>query len=173
MSPSGSDLERLLQGLSKHDGQNGEMARELAKIVLQKNGQNALRFLSTPYAGRVVLVPQCLRSTSACRAEERNGEYLCRGCGACKIADIARHARELGYLGTRILKGGSAVARLVAETKARAVLGISCPMEGVLGALVCQSAGVPSFCVPLLKAGCSDTDVDLDDVRAAMEACLP
>ena len=41
-----------------------------------------------------------------------------------------------------------------------------------MGILACERAGVPAFCVPLLRAGCSDTDVDLDDLMSIMEASL-
>jgi len=154
-------------------GHDDEAAQDLAAIVFQKNRENALRFLRTPYARRIVFVPQCLRSTSACQAEQRDGEYLCKNCGACKIPHIARRASELGYITTRILKGGSALPRLIRETSPQAVLGVSCVMEGVIGILLCERVGVPAFCVPLLRTGCSDTDVDLKDVMAALEAVLP
>ncbi len=170
MSQSTSDLELLLAGLRGDDKEEGGLSEILAALILKKNRENTFRFLITPYAERVVLLPQCLRSTTACQAEERDGEYICKGCGACKIAEITRRANELGYLGTRVLKGGSAIPRLIKETQAKAVLGIACPIEGALGIMVCEHAGVPVFCVPLLRAGCADTDVDLDDVRSALEA---
>ena len=172
MSQSPSDLERLLATLHESGGHSGEMADALAPLVFRKNRENALAFLRTPCAQRVIFVPQCLRSTDACQADERNGEYFCKGCGACKIAGIARRARELGYLGVRIVKGGSTLPRLIAETRAGAVLGVSCCIEGVMGIVACERAGIPAFCVPLSKTGCSDTDVDLADVHAALEATL-
>jgi len=168
-----SEFERLLASLRPGKRPRGRPAETLAAAVFRKNRQNALRFLRTPYAQRVVLVPQCLRATARCQAEERGHEYVCRRCGACKIATIARRAEELGYLGVRILKGGSALPRLVAKTGLKAVLGIACGNEGLLGVLACERAGVPAFCVPLLKTGCADTDVDLEEVNRALEALLP
>jgi hypothetical protein len=173
MSEAVPDLERLLAGLSPGEEPGGGPAGSLAAAVLQKNRENAAAFLRTPYAQRAVFVPQCLRSTSACQAQERGGQYVCKRCGGCKIADIARRAEELGYLGVSILKGGSALARLLGETKAKAVLGISCGQEGILGVLACERAGVPAICVPLCKTGCADTDVVLQNVIRALEATLP
>lgn len=173
MSPSASDLEGLLKGLHDNDGQGDETEEALMTLVFRKNRENAFRFLRTPYSQRLVCLPQCLRSTAACQAEERHGEYICKRCGACKIVAIAQRARELGYIGTRVLKGGSILLRVVRETKPKAVLGISCSIEGVTGILACERVGVPAFCVPLLRSGCSDTDVDLNDVRSALEAALP
>jgi len=168
-----SEVDRLLKSLRPAGGSGGKPAEAPAAAVVRKNRQNALRFLRTPYAQRVVLVPQCLRATARCQARERGHEYVCRRCGACKIAAIAKRAGELGYRGVHILKGGSALPRLVAETRPKAVLGIACGNEGLLGVLACERAGVPAFCVVLLKTGCADTDVDLAEVTRAMEGLAP
>jgi len=172
MTESPSELEVLLEGAQDEDGSIDGMAEELTSTVLKKNRQVALRYLCTRFSERMVLLPQCLRSTKACQAEERDGEYFCAGCGACKIAAIVGRARELGYMSVKILKGGSALARMVRQAGPKAVLGVACPMEGVMGILACQRLGVPAFCVPLLRDGCADTDVDLKDVMSVMEAAL-
>ena len=173
MSRVPSDVEGLLESLGGGEASGGTFPDALTAMVLAKNRQNASRFVATPFSERLVLLPQCLRSTEACQAEERGYEYLCQGCGACKIAEIVRRAEELGYLGVRILKGGSALVSLVSEVRPRAVLGVCCSIEGAMGILACERVGVVAFCVPLLRAGCSDTDVDLADVMSALEAVLP
>lgn len=173
MSQPTSDIESLVERLSKDAAQDGDMADALATVVARKNRQNVYPYLRTPYSERLVLLPQCLRSTAHCQAEERNSEYVCQRCGACKVADIIAHAERLGYAGMRILKGGSAVMGVITQTEPKALLAVCCPIEAVMGVLVCERAGVPAFCVPLLRAGCSDTDVDLDDVKSALEAILP
>jgi len=149
------------------------VAELCAAIVSRKNRENALRFLRTPYSQRVVFVPQCLRSAAKCQAEEKASEYVCRKCGACKIADIVQRAADLGYAGVRILKGGSVVPRLLEEIKPKAVVGIACSLEGALGMMACERAGAAVMCVPLLRDGCSDTDVDIAEVADALEAALP
>jgi len=171
MNGAAFDLERLLARLAAGAGPPDGSPSVAA--VLNGNRENALRFLRTPYAARAVFVPQCLRSTTDCRAEQRGSEYLCKQCGECKICQIVKRAGELGYLGVRILKGGSALARLLGEARPKAVLGVACGNEGALGLLACERAGVPALCVPLSKDGCADTDVNLQDVLAVLEAVLP
>jgi hypothetical protein len=170
MSKPPSEIESLVVRLAGKDGQGEDMTDALVAIVATKNRQNATRYLRTPYADRIVLLPQCLRSTERCRAEEHNSEYLCARCGACKVAGVVKEAEALGYKAVRVLKGGSAVMRVVQESGAKALLAVCCPIEAVMGSVVCERLGVTAFCVPLLRAGCSDTDFDLDDLRSALEA---
>lgn len=174
MVPPPADADKLLALLAGAGGaEGGGMGEALLQAVSRKNEENLRRFRAAPYARRLVVVPQCLRSTGGCRAVERNHQHVCAECGECKIAAIVRRARELGYLGVRVLKGGSALPRILAEEKPAAVLGVACGMEGVMGLLACGRSGVPACCVPLLRAGCADTDVDLDAVLLAMEGLDP
>lgn len=138
-------------------------------IISRKNKEYALEYSRAEYQERIVFVPQCLRSTERCAAEERAAEYVCKRCGACKIAAIIERAEELGYKEVRILKGGSAVARLLKDLRPKAVLGVACSFEGALGMLQCERLGIPVQCVSLLRDGCADTDVDLDEVLETME----
>ena len=172
MNEPKSDIESLVERLSRDNAQDDEMADVLASIVAKKNRQNSNRYLATPYSERLVLLPQCLRSTANCQAEERSSEYVCAHCGACKVDAIIKRAEELGYRAVRVLKGGSAVMQVIQEARPKALLAVCCPIEAVMGVVVCERVGVPAFCVPLLRAGCSDTDVDLDDVRSALEAIV-
>ena len=164
-------LNRLMELLG--EGGEGSFAEVCRAIALRKNKENALAFARTDYGQRLVLLPQCLRSSARCRAEEHQAEYRCAGCGACKIAAIVRRAGELGYLGVRILKGGSAVSRLIGELRPRAVLGVACDFEGALGILECERQGVAVQFVPLLSDGCADTDVELEEVLEVMEFRQP
>jgi len=173
MSQPTSDIESLVERLSKDDAQDGDMADALVAIVARKNRQNFHSYLRTPYSERLVLLPQCLRSSAHCQAEDRGNEYVCRRCGACKVAEIVAHVEQLGYASVRILKGGSAVMDVITHTQAKALLAVCCPIEAVMGVLVCERVGVPAFCVPLLRAGCADTDVDMNDLKSALEAALP
>ena len=63
-----------------------------------------------------------------------------------------------------------AAAKVAARGSVRAAF--DAILSAVMGVVVCERVGVPAFCVPLLRAGCSDTDVDLDDVRSALEAIV-
>ena len=127
------------------------------------------RFYDTPYEQRIVLIPQCLRVTARCKAVELGAEYVCRACGSCKIGEIIKRAADLGYMGVRILKGGSVLRKTVARCKARAVVGIACPPEGTVGMAACRRLGLSVRFVPLLRDGCADTDVDLARLFEIME----
>ena len=138
-------------------------------LIVRKNAEHAAAYAAVPYSRRLVFLPQCIRCTEKCRAHEKGAEHVCAECGACKAGDIVRRGGELGYLGVRILKGGSAVARVVDELRPGAVLGVACHFEGALGILECERLGIPVQCVPLLRDGCADTDVELAKVLEFMD----
>ena len=156
MSDKAEKLNKLLELLGGDSLKSDSLSELYAAVTSRKNKEDALPFSRIPYDDRIVLLPQCLRSTEKCKAEERAAEYICKKCRSCKIADILDYAEKLGYMDVRIVKGGRAVARLLKELKPKAVLGVACNFEGTLG-------------VPLLRDGCADTDVDLDEVFEAME----
>ena len=173
MSNKAENLNRLMELLGDAAADGTSLAELCPAITSRKNKENALAFSRSEFHERLVLVPQCLRSTQECEAEERAAEYVCKRCRACKIADVVDRAEELGYMGVKILKGGSAVARLVEELKPRAVLGVACSLEGALGILECGRLRVAVRFVSLLRDGCADTDVDLDEVLETMEFRQP
>lgn len=142
-------------------------------IVSRKNTEQAAAFSKAPYARRLIFVPQCLRVLGKCRAEERAYEYLCAHCGACPAAAIHAKAAALGYGAVKMLKGGSAVMRLLDEHRPLAVLGVACGFEGAMGMLECERRGVAVQSVLLLRDGCADTTVELAEVFEMMEFIQP
>jgi hypothetical protein len=130
----------------------------------KKNRQHARDFAGTPYAQRVIFVPQCMRNIEKCRAKEEGGYYICAECGFCKIAPISKKAKELGYKALFILKGGRIIEKIMKDLKPRAVLGIACFYEGAEGMKICEKNSVIVQFVPLTKDGCVATDVNLDEV---------
>ena len=164
-----SKLNRLLELLGGDTGDGGSITDLCAAITSRKNKEQALPFSAVPYAERLVILPHCLRATASCAAEERSAEYVCAKCRSCKIAEISEKAEALGYLGVRILKGGSAVASVLKDVKPRAVLGVACNFEGALGALECERQGIAVQFVGLARDGCADTDVDVQEVLQTLE----
>ena len=173
MSSKAEKLNKLLQLIGNASVEGGSFAEVWTAITVRKNKEYALEFSRTACHERVIFLPQCLRSTEKCAAEEHAAEYICRKCHACKIADIVERADELGYAGVRILKGGSALSRLLEEMQVKAVLGVACGLEGALGMLECEHRGVAVQFITLLRDGCADTDVDLDEVLETMEFKQP
>jgi uncharacterized protein len=126
-------------------------------------------FSQIPYDQRVIIIPQCLRSME-CPAKFNSVEGArCIECGKCKIKDISRKAKELGYIGTYIAPGGGFVKRILKKTKPGAMIGIGCPYEVNLGLIEVSSKGIPCQGVTLLNNGCVTTDVDLNAVFETME----
>jgi hypothetical protein len=132
--------------------------------ILYKN-----TFSHVPYNERIVLIPQCLRSLE-CPAKFNSVEGAkCVECGKCKIKEISRKAKELGYIGTYIAPGGGFVKRIIKKTKPNALIGLGCPYEVNLAMLEVSSKGIPCQGVILLSSGCVTTDVDLNAVYEKME----
>lgn len=173
MANQAEKLNELLRLVNGSMPESGSLSDLCTAITSRKNKEYAIAYSQTPYEKRIVFVPQCLRSTENCTAEERAAEYFCSSCGSCKVAAITRHAEELGYSGVKILKGGSAISSVLADVEAEAVLGIACGFEGAMGILECERCGMAVQFVPLLRDGCADTDVDLDEVFEAMEFKQP
>lgn len=169
MNEKAEKLNRLLELLGGSAGEGGSMTELCAAITARKNKEQAAAFAKIPYSERLVFVPHCLRATGTCQAEEKSAEYICAKCRACKIAEIVEKAEQLGYLGVKILKGGSAVSTILKNVKPGAVMGVACSFEGALGTLECERTGAPTQFVSLLRDGCADTDVDLTEVFETME----
>jgi hypothetical protein len=126
-------------------------------------------FSQVPYNERIIVIPQCLRSME-CPAKFNSVEGAkCVECGKCKIREISKKAKDLGYIGTYIAPGGGFVKRIVKKTKPGALIGIGCPYEVNLGLLEVSSKGIPCQGVTLLNNGCVTTDVDLNAVYETME----
>ncbi len=112
---------------------------------------------------KVVFIPHCLRSSKHCKGKISRNGYDCRGCPAqskCKAFMIKRKAEERGYRAF-IVPGGSMTLKIIEREKPKAVLGIGCIKELVMGA---EFINVPGQGVELLKEGCIDTDVDMHEV---------
>ena len=138
-------------------------------LTAKKNSQMSKVFYGIPYSERVVLVPHCMRNTKLCKAKEMGSYYLCAECGACKIGDISKKTKELGYKALYVLKGGKAVKKLVEDLKPKAALGVACYFEGVMGMQESEKHGLAVQFVPLTKDGCVDTDVNLEEVFKTLE----
>lgn len=138
------------------------------EFAQQKNAEYAEAFARVPYEKRLLLIPQCLRSSLHCKAKEVGVSYECARCGACFIPEILDAAEALGYMGPYILKGGRAVIELIERIKPQAIAGVACPYEGLMGIMECERRGIPVQFIPLSKDGCADTEVDLETLKTAL-----
>lgn len=120
---------------------------------------------ATPYNRRLLLIPQCLKSDSNCKAEIDQLGLICAGCQSCQIDSILQKAESLGYA-TLVAEGTTVAVSLVQEGAIDAVIGVSCMSVLQKSFEPVSRAAVPVIGIPLLFEGCAETDVDnfwLDD----------
>jgi len=127
------------------------------------------KFSEVPYGDRVIILPQCLRDLNCPVRFSSVGGAQCAECGKCKIAEISKKAKELGYKGTYIAPGSGFVRRTIKKVKPRAVIGVACPPELNWGMLEFSNKGLPVQGIILLRDGCVETDVDLEELFNVME----
>jgi geranylgeranyl pyrophosphate synthase len=139
-----------------------ERARDVLDFVtvLVSNAAWRETVAGLPYDRRLLLLPQCLRSSTHCQAEHDNFGLLCDECGSCSLGTAQREAEELGYV-VLIAEGTTVVTRLLEQGKVDAVIGVSC-LDGLEKSFPHMSnEAIPGLAIPLLRDGCRDTEVDL------------
>ncbi|HNX80188.1 MAG TPA: polyprenyl synthetase family protein [Prolixibacteraceae bacterium] len=116
---------------------------------------------SVPFQRRMLLLPQCLKNSKLCRADEDELGLLCKECGNCHISGLIREAEKLGYI-TIVAEGTTIASRLVESGQVDAIIGVGC-ME-VLRKIFASvnKYSVPAIGVPLISNGCTDTKADRD-----------
>ena len=120
----------------------------------------------------MLMLPQCLRHPSACPSPVDKLGLICQGCGSCVIGDLEKEAEELGIM-TLVAEGSSLVANLLDSGQLDAVIGISCleALEKAFPYMVAHA--VPGIAIPLNKAGCTSTSVDVEMIRQALYMTAP
>lgn len=134
-----------------------------------RNRLNEIAYKKVPYKRRILLLPHCLRNSKECKAEYGPEGLQCTECGKCKLSQLVKEARKLGYKGVFILPGGSMVENIVKKYKPRAVLGVACYKEVMLGFDTLKKEEIAVQGVLLTRAGCINTDVNVDDVIEKMK----
>jgi len=129
-------------------------------------------FAQIPFEKRLVFAPHCMRNTAVCIAEEKDSHYICKECGGCKMNDISKLVKKLGYGGLYILKGGRAIVKIINEQKPQAIVGIACFYEGEQAFKVTEDINVIVQFVPLTKDGCAATDTDMAEVEKILKQSL-
>ena len=158
-------FEGLINILKGSDPKETNLQEFYKLLTLKKSKENIRQFSLIPFSERIILLPQCLRNVERCKAKEVGNRYECQECGACKIAQIIQNAKKLGYKGIYILKGGSALSAMIEKTCPKAILGVACYYEGLIGMTACEKRGIPVQFVPLTKDGCANTDLNLADLQ--------
>ncbi|MDI3474808.1 MAG: uncharacterized protein PWQ79_1260 [Thermococcaceae archaeon] len=133
-------------------------------------------FSKVPVEKRAVFIPQCLRNVRECPANFGEYGWECVKCGKCPIGGIIEHGERLGYRQFYVVPGGSLVKKIL-KAKApkgeiKAAVGIACWPELAEAAEKLSILKIPIQGVPLLRAGCINTLVDVERVREVLELGL-
>ncbi|TFH11548.1 MAG: DUF116 domain-containing protein [Candidatus Thorarchaeota archaeon] len=130
--------------------------------------QNAYEYVKQE--DRIVLIPHCLRDAERCIAPIDEDGYHCQKCGACIISEITQAAEDRG-IKWYMVGGGSHAIKVVKNARPRAVFGIACFDDAKLAVDKIGEYGIPTQAVLLSKAGCINTEVEIDRVLVKLDIC--
>lgn len=121
-----------------------------------------------PFERRILLLPQCLKDPSNCKADMDEFGLLCKQCGSCLIGEFQEEAEKLGYI-VLVAEGTSVVTKLLESGKIDAVIGVSCitALEKAFSSI--SADAIPGIAIPLNEEGCIGTEVDRDQVMCAIQ----
>jgi hypothetical protein len=118
---------------------------------------------------RAVILPQCMRHPRCkARCDPIIG-YECKKCGLCDIGRIVEAAERYDFK-VFVVPGDSFVRKIMQSYRPGACLGVACYTE-LTESMQTVSKLVPVQGVCLLKDGCYDTKVNVDEVIQKMEMC--
>jgi len=119
---------------------------------------------AVPFNRRILLLPQCLRSSIGCKAESDQFGLLCANCKQCTIPDYIDVAEKLGYV-VLVTEGTTMTTKLIESGKINAVIGVGCMevLQKMFNSV--QKFSIPSIGIPLINCGCTDTLADSDWIK--------
>lgn len=169
---SGADLSTrsAVRAVLSLMGEDEELADQI--YVELKNRAHAEDFARVPPEKRAVFIPQCLRNFRECPAELGEYGFECMKCGRCQICSIIEAGERMGYRQFYIVPGGSLVKKIlkskVPRGEIKAAVGIACWPELAEAAEKLSHLRLPLQAVPLIRAGCINTAVDLRRVEETL-----
>jgi geranylgeranyl diphosphate synthase, type II len=165
--PSHEELQRLGQGVLSELRLPGRFLG--FAMVAVSNAYWRPLAEAVPFDRRLLLLPHCLRNRDVCRGTYDSVGLHCAACGSCELHGLKTEAERLGY-SVIVAEGTSSVLMEVLDGRADAIVGVACldSLEKSFERVV--ALGVPHVAVPLLKAGCLDTVVEIDQVRRWLAA---
>lgn len=127
------------------------------------NSLNYTEFSATKMEERVLVLPQCMRSTE-CPAKLSSLDGIhCVECGKCAIAELSAICKELGVR-MYISPGGTFTGRIIMQSRPKAIVGVACYHNLREGMLNAKLMGLPAQGVPLMIHGCINTAVDTGEI---------
>lgn len=122
-------------------------------------------FRRIPYRQRIVFLPQCLRNSAKCKAGMGEYGWVCKKCGGCKVPEIEKAAKKLGYARLFVVPGGSMVHKIIKKYRPKGVVGVSCFPEMSMAMDKLRDSKIAPQGVLLMRDGCKDTDVNLAELE--------
>jgi geranylgeranyl diphosphate synthase, type II len=141
---------------------------EVFLAVLVSNEVWRSTVAAIPFERRILLLPQCLRSTLHCTADLDEFGLLCAQCDSCSIGAIEAMAAKLGYV-VLVAEGTTIVTKLLEQGKVDAVVGVSCLSVLERAFPYMDGDAIPGIAIPLLCDGCEDTQLDFAWVREEIQ----
>jgi hypothetical protein len=124
-------------------------------------------FKKSGYSDRALFLPQCLRN-SDCSAKLGADGIACVKCAReCNVKEAKIEAEKLGYR-VFIVPGGGFIRRIAAKHKPKAVVGVACLPEVMMGMESMNKARLPSQGVVLLRSGCLNTVADMSELKTVL-----
>jgi hypothetical protein len=126
---------------------------------------------------RVLLLSHCQRPSQTCPGKfNKQGLQCPPDCKEeCNLARMKNAALKLGYLGVCIAAGGAQALRFVKDNNPRGIVAIACHKEldeGIAAVKELSDSDTskypPIVIVPLLRDGCVDTEVDMEQAMKAI-----
>jgi len=130
-----------------------------------RNELNKLRFSRSKPSERILFLPHCLKNSEKCKATYNEEGLQCKKCGSCQIPELIELGKKAGYSKIFVTPGGSMVQKLIKKYKPKAALGVCCYDEANMAFDKLQKTSVVPQAVLLLKDGCKDTAVNLEEAK--------
>lgn len=125
---------------------------------------------------RILLLPHCLRRSRTCCATYDQDGLQCVDCNPeCPVNRLRTSALEHGYKGVCVAPGGRLALKYVKEKKPEAIVAVACEKEleeGMQGVRKLEKDEIMPVVViiPLVKDGCVDTMVGIEEALAIVDA---
>lgn len=135
-----------------------------------KNHLNKDRFDQAPK--KVLVLPHCSRKymDSRCKAcfDPTVPTYRCKHCSSDCLIHKATELAQKHNIDIFVVPGGSCIKKICSSKKYDALIGVACTNEIKLGIQSLSQYNIPTYGIPLIKNGCSQTRFNVD----ALQACL-
>ena len=118
----------------------------------------------------LLLLPHCLQNQE-CGIRLKGNVLLCAGCGKCKMKQIKELAEAMG-VHAFVASGGRSALNEAKRDDIDVVLAVACRRELAEGIRAAFPKKVLGVLNSWPNGECVDTDVDVDEVRAALTSLI-